>query len=78
LPPEFKSVEPDESDTGSGDLRQVRREAQRRATDDVEPAMLRDCLERAEWNVSKAARLAGYSRAQFYRLLKKHDIARHK
>ncbi len=78
LPPEFQSVEPDESDAGSGGLRQVRREAQRRATDDVEPAMLRDCLERAEWNVSKAAKLAGYSRAQFYRLLKKHDITRHK
>jgi transcriptional regulator with GAF, ATPase, and Fis domain/tetratricopeptide (TPR) repeat protein len=78
LPPEFQSVEPDESDGGSGGLRQVRREAQRRATDDVEPAMLRDCLDRAEWNVSKAAVLAGYSRAQFYRLLKKHDITRRK
>jgi len=36
--------------------------------------MVMDCLERANGNVKKAAELSGYSRAQFYRLIKKHNI----
>ncbi len=57
-----------------GGLRSTRREAQIRAAAEVERAALLECLKRAGGNVSQAAKLAGYSRAQFYRLLKKHNI----
>ncbi len=58
----------------------VLREARRRALDnvraDIERAGLLDCLRRADGNVTKAAELAGYSRAQFYRLMRRFGISR--
>jgi transcriptional regulator of acetoin/glycerol metabolism len=33
-------------------------------------------LRKTDGNMSKAARLTGYSRAQFYRLIQKHNITR--
>ncbi len=56
-------------------LRATRRWAQAQAAAEVERTALIKCLEQAGGNVTKAAELAGYSRAQFYRLLKKHDIS---
>ncbi len=50
------------------------RAEQRRATDENERATLLDALNRTSGNVLEAARLSGYSRAQFYRLLRKHHI----
>ena len=40
--------------------------------------MIVEYLDKADWNVSKAAELAGYSRAQFYRLMKKNKVSRPK
>jgi DNA-binding NtrC family response regulator/tetratricopeptide (TPR) repeat protein len=67
------------------DLRQVRaavtssapvltRAEQHEATNEAERAMLLDALGRANGDVPEAASLIGYSRSQFYRLLKKHHI----
>ncbi len=76
LPQELReSASAPAEESGVG-LRDARREVERRAAADVEKAMLIDCLEKSDWNVSKAAELAKYSRAQFYRLMKKHDISR--
>jgi transcriptional regulator with PAS, ATPase and Fis domain len=44
-------------------------------TDESERAMLIEALREAKGNVSKASRLAGLSRRQFYRLLRKHHIS---
>ncbi|MBM3314394.1 tetratricopeptide repeat protein [candidate division WOR-3 bacterium] len=57
------------------------RRAQRgRAADDAGAAVERDallaCLEKTGGNVKQAAAAAGYSRAQFYRLLGKYGISR--
>lgn len=55
-------------------LRAVRREVERSAAAEVERTMLVQCLEKARGNATEAAKLTGYSRAQFYRLLRKHNI----
>ncbi len=47
-----------------------------KAVDKAERTMLTKALRRADGNVSKAARLTGYSRAQFYRLIQRHSITR--
>ena len=76
LPQELRDTgAADAADSGVG-LRDARREVERRAAADVEKAVLTECLEQADWNVSRAAELAKYSRAQFYRLMKKHSIRR--
>jgi len=56
------------------ELRTARREARKHASADMEREMLTECLEKANWNKTEAAKLSGYSRAQFYRLLNKHKI----
>ncbi|HTW91236.1 MAG TPA: sigma 54-interacting transcriptional regulator [bacterium] len=50
------------------------RDERRRLADAAEHAMLLEALEQAKGNATEAARLSGYSRAQFYRLLRKHHI----
>ncbi|HDQ99192.1 MAG TPA: tetratricopeptide repeat protein [candidate division WOR-3 bacterium] len=62
--------------SGGSPVRQARQEARQRAESEVEKAMLLDCLEQCGWNVKSAAERAGFSRAQFYRLLRRHDISR--
>lgn len=57
-------------------LRETRRRALADARADAERAGLLDCLRRADGNVTKAAELAGYSRAQFYRLMRRSGIRR--
>ncbi|MBN2466371.1 sigma 54-interacting transcriptional regulator, partial [candidate division WOR-3 bacterium] len=74
LPPGLQPQEKSESATS--DLREVRHEAQEKAATEVERCAVVDCLEKAGWDVEHAARLAGYSRAQFYRLMRKHSISR--
>lgn len=78
LPAELQGLPVESADAGAGTLRQVRTKARAQAAGEGERALLVDSLERAGWNVSEAAELAGYSRAQFYRLLKKHGISRPK
>jgi len=48
----------------------------RQAVSDAERTMVLECLRDAEGNVTKAAELAGYSRVQFHRLMRKHGILR--
>ena len=74
LPPGLQPQKGTES--APADLRVVRHEAREKATAEVERSAIVDCLEKAAWNVERAAELAGYSRAQFYRLMHKHSIAR--
>jgi DNA-binding NtrC family response regulator/tetratricopeptide (TPR) repeat protein len=50
------------------------RAEQHKAVKENERAMLLDALARAKGDVPEAAKLIGYSRSQFYRLLKKHHI----
>ena len=70
LPPELRqalSAAPTQSVAAT-------RGEQRRVADEAERAMVVDALERASGKATEAARLSGYSRAQFYRLLRKHHI----
>ncbi|MFO7650053.1 MAG: helix-turn-helix domain-containing protein, partial [bacterium] len=64
---------PDETPAGDTSLREMRR---RKAT--AAPAgereRLLEALKAAGGSAAQAARAAGFSRAQFYRLLKKHGI----
>jgi DNA-binding NtrC family response regulator/tetratricopeptide (TPR) repeat protein len=50
------------------------RAEQHQAAEETERAMLLNALGRANGDVPEAAKLTGYSRAQFYRLLRKHHI----
>jgi DNA-binding NtrC family response regulator/tetratricopeptide (TPR) repeat protein len=50
------------------------RAEQHKAAAETERVMLLDALGRANGDVPEAAKLIGYSRAQFYRLLRKHHI----
>ena len=64
-------------DAVDGDGLRGRRElAKEAAVTRVERGVLLEYLEAAKWNVAEAAKAAGYSRAQFYRLMKKHGIER--
>jgi transcriptional regulator with GAF, ATPase, and Fis domain/tetratricopeptide (TPR) repeat protein len=47
-----------------------------KAVDKAERMMLVKALRRTHGNISQAAKQTGYSRAQFYRLLRKHNITR--
>ena len=70
LPLELRSAGPVETAQPVPVARNERREA----ADETERAMLMEALARANGYAPKAAELAGYSRAQFYRLLHKHHI----
>jgi DNA-binding NtrC family response regulator len=59
----------------SGDDRRMRREARLRLEANSQRQLLLDCLQKTGWHVSRAARLAGYSRSQFYRLMDRHSIS---
>ncbi len=78
LPVELQEIAKKRAGEGEMDLRKRRRDAQTRAVAEVERLTLLRVLEETGGDVTKAARLAGYSRAQFYRLLKKHNISRKK
>ncbi|MBM3330670.1 tetratricopeptide repeat protein [candidate division WOR-3 bacterium] len=50
------------------------RDDQRKVADEAERTWLLKAIERSPDNMTEAARLSGYSRAQFYRLLRKHHL----
>lgn len=75
LPVQFQKLIEEIPQEQTVNLRISRRRAQEQAAAEVERETLVRCLEQAGGNVSKAAKIAGYSRAQFYRLLKKHNIS---
>ncbi|HTW92963.1 MAG TPA: sigma 54-interacting transcriptional regulator [bacterium] len=70
LPPEFRQSGAELTGHTPGDLHAKFREE----TDGSERALLIGALREADGNISKASRLAGLSRSQFYRLLRKHNI----
>jgi DNA-binding NtrC family response regulator/tetratricopeptide (TPR) repeat protein len=76
LPLNMRAASPDGDATVKTRLRKARQDARARGSADVEKALLLDCLQKTDWNVSAAAELAGYSRAQFYRLLDRHKLSR--
>ncbi|UCG42276.1 MAG: sigma 54-interacting transcriptional regulator [candidate division WOR-3 bacterium] len=57
-----------------GEDRKARREARLRLEAQSQRQLILDSLQKTDWQVSKAARLAGYSRSQFYRLMGRHGI----
>ena len=75
LPRELREFVPEEA---AGGLREARRGGRARAAGELDRALLVDCLGRADGNVSRAAKLAGYSRAQFYRLIDRYKVTRPK
>lgn len=76
LPAELQALGAEPGRQGAAVRQAARRRPDGQGAGGSERALLADCLERAGWNVSEAAVLAGYSRAQFYRLLKKHKVTR--
>jgi DNA-binding NtrC family response regulator/tetratricopeptide (TPR) repeat protein len=74
LPPAVAAVEP-EAVSKQG-LRELRDQAKEAAAAGVERGVLLGHLEASDWNVTRAAKAAGYSRAQFYRLMDKHGVER--
>ena len=70
LPPELRQAQP----VAPAQPVAATRGEQRKVADEAERAMLLEVLERANGNATEAAKLSGYSRAQFYRLLRKHHI----
>ncbi len=70
LPPELRPARPAEAASPVP----LTRGERLKAAADAERTVLIDALTRAHGSAPKAAELAGYSRAQFYRLLHKHHI----
>ena len=78
LPDEFKGSVLAAGPEPAGKLRQVRSSIEAEVGADVEKRLLLEYMEKADWNATEAARLAGYSRMHIYRLLRKHGITRPK
>ena len=76
LPEEFKSSVPTTGPEPVGQLRHVRASIEAEVGADVEKRLLLEYMEKANWNATQAAKLAGYSRMHIYRLLRKHGITR--
>jgi transcriptional regulator with GAF, ATPase, and Fis domain/tetratricopeptide (TPR) repeat protein len=72
LPSELRLTRPAPAARPVAGMRGKRRKVAAKA----ERQMLRDALRHTDGNASEAAKLAGYSRAHFYRLLSKYNIAR--
>lgn len=76
LPEEFKTAVADNHGESAGPLRQARSAIEAEVGADVERRLLLEYMQKANWNATEAARLAGYSRMHIYRLLRKHGITR--
>jgi two-component system response regulator AtoC len=78
LPEEFKTVRLAGEAEPTGPLRHARSSVEAEIGGDVEKRLLLGYMEKANWNATRAAELAGYSRVHIYRLLRKHGITRPK
>jgi len=56
------------------ELKRVKKEIRKKATDQVEANFLRSALERCDWNITYAARETGLQRTNFQSMMKKHGI----
>jgi DNA-binding NtrC family response regulator len=78
LPEEFKLGAPVVPAEPAGPLRHARAAIEAEIGGDLEKRLLLEYMEKANWNATEAAKLAGYSRMHIYRLLRKHGITRPK
>lgn len=58
------------------ELKRVKKEIRKKATDQVEANFIRSALDRCEWNITRAARETGLQRTNFQSMMKKHGIVR--
>lgn len=58
------------------ELKRVKKEIRKKATDRIEADFVRAALERCDWNVTRAARETGLQRTNFQAMMKKHGIRR--
>ena len=56
------------------ELKRVKKEIRKKATDQVEANFIRSALERCDWNITHAARETGLQRTNFQSMMKKHGI----
>jgi len=76
MPEEFKTGLATAGPAPAGQLRHVRASIEAEVGADVEKRLLIEYMEKANWNATQAAKMAGYSRMHIYRLLRKHGITR--
>ena len=58
------------------ELKRVKKEIRKKATDQVEANFIRSALDRSDWNITRAARETGLQRTNFQNMMKKHGIVR--
>jgi DNA-binding NtrC family response regulator len=56
------------------ELKRLKKEIRKKATDQVEANFIRGALDRCEWNITRAARETGLQRTNFQTMMKKHGI----
>ncbi len=78
LPEEFRTGTAAVQPEPVGPLARMRASIETEISGDVEKRLLLGYMEKANWNATEAARLAGYSRVHIHRLLRKHGITRPK
>jgi len=76
LPMELQQAEPSDVEAQPGNIRLARAALQQKVESEVEKQMVLDCLETTSWCVTKAAKIAGYSRFHLHRLMRKYGITR--
>lgn len=57
------------------ELKQIKKEIRKKATDKVEKNFILNALTQNEWNVTRAAKKTGLQRTNFQSLMKKHQIS---
>lgn len=58
------------------ELKRVKKEIRKKATDQLEANFIRSALDRCDWNITRAARETGLQRTNFQSMMKKHGIVR--
>ncbi|MFY9705644.1 MAG: sigma-54 dependent transcriptional regulator [Desulfobacterales bacterium] len=58
------------------ELKRVKKEIRKKATDQLEANFIRSALDRCGWNITRAARETGLQRTNFQSMMKKHGIVR--
>ena len=58
------------------ELKRLKKEIRKKATDQVEANFIRSALDRYDWNITRAARETGLQRTNFQSMMKKHGIMR--
>jgi DNA-binding NtrC family response regulator len=76
LPEEFRTGIMAAQPGPAGPLRHARSSVETEIGGDVEKRLLLEYMEKANWNATEAAKLAGYSRVHIYRLMRKHGITK--